>query len=441
MIKFRCPSCSQKLGVPDEYAGKRVRCTRCKEATQVPQPELPVLEEIAVAPALETGEDVGGDVSADEAFSDGMWDDFGGEEGVDSAAAVRQEAIAQAGPPKKEIKTSHIGPQRGGKSRASGGGGGSALSKLKTPLLIVVGLVVVIGILIAVVGKGGGGAEDNGRGEQAVRFTENFLRTARQLDPDQLASMLWLAGNEFGDEFGDESGDGFGDKFVEYLEENALRRQKEINELLNALDQGNIRKIDSSIEYSRFEKGTSGFLIQCQIEYDASYRVAEVGVVEWRGEYNLAGIVASDSAGILASVGGPDSDRVIEKVNILVDDFGFPQGLMLIVGTIIAVVLLYVVSLWMLFCKAGEPGWASIVPVYNLVVLARVGDKPEWMGLVASLVGGVPVVGGIISAVLLFVIWIGVAETYGKGFLFGIGLALLPFIFCPILAFSSERVA
>lgn len=433
MIKFRCPSCNQKLGVPDEYAGKRVRCTRCKEATQVPQPELPVLEEIAVAPALETSEEIGGDMSADEAFSDGMWDDFGGEEDVDAADAARQEAITQASAPQREIKTVRVGPQRGGKSRASGGGGGSALSKLKVPLLIVVGLVVVIGVLIAVVGKDGGGAEDNGRGEQAVRFTEDFLRSVRQLEPDQVTGMLWLAGNEYGDNFGD--------NFGEYLEKTALRKQRESIELLNALDQGNIRKIDSSIEYSRFEKGTSGFLIHCQIEYDASYRVAEVGVVESGGDFNLAGIVASDSTGILASVGGSDSDMVIEKVDILVDDFGFPQGLGTILGVIVVVILLYVVSMWMIFDKAGEPGWASIVPVYNLVVLARVGDKPEWMGLVAALVGGVPLIGGIISGVLLFVIWIGVAETYGKGFLFGIRLALLPIVFCPILAFSSERVA
>lgn len=40
MIKFHCPHCEQKLGVPDEYAGKRVRCSKCKQAAVVPQPEL-----------------------------------------------------------------------------------------------------------------------------------------------------------------------------------------------------------------------------------------------------------------------------------------------------------------------------------------------------------------------------------------------------------------
>ena len=38
MIKFRCPQCSQKLGVPDEYANRRVRCSKCAEPCRVPQP-------------------------------------------------------------------------------------------------------------------------------------------------------------------------------------------------------------------------------------------------------------------------------------------------------------------------------------------------------------------------------------------------------------------
>ena len=40
MIKFYCPHCNQKLGVPDEYAGKRVRCSKCQQPSLVPQPQL-----------------------------------------------------------------------------------------------------------------------------------------------------------------------------------------------------------------------------------------------------------------------------------------------------------------------------------------------------------------------------------------------------------------
>jgi len=39
MIKFRCPVCSKKIGVPDEYAEKRVKCPTCNSAAQVPSPD------------------------------------------------------------------------------------------------------------------------------------------------------------------------------------------------------------------------------------------------------------------------------------------------------------------------------------------------------------------------------------------------------------------
>jgi hypothetical protein len=37
MLKFRCRECDQKIGVPEEWAGKKVRCPRCANAVPVPQ--------------------------------------------------------------------------------------------------------------------------------------------------------------------------------------------------------------------------------------------------------------------------------------------------------------------------------------------------------------------------------------------------------------------
>jgi hypothetical protein len=109
--------------------------------------------------------------------------------------------------------------------------------------------------------------------------------------------------------------------------------------------------------------------------------------------------------------------------------------------------------MWFIFEKAEQPGWAAIVPYYNMWVLAEVGDKSGWMGLGACLAGtitlvvsnAIPVVGcftipvGFIAQIVLFImISIGVANRFGRGVLFGIGLFLLPFIFYPILAFSRD---
>ena len=105
---------------------------------------------------------------------------------------------------------------------------------------------------------------------------------------------------------------------------------------------------------------------------------------------------------------------------------------------ILAVVVLQLVAMYKVFEKAGKPGWAAIVPVYNTWVLAEVGGKPGWMGIVAAVISAIPLIGPIVSLVLWIMILVGVSKTFGRGTGFGLGLAFLPFIFFPILAFSSD---
>jgi phage FluMu protein Com len=49
MPGFRCEHCRQKIAARDEYAGRRVRCPRCKQAVRVPNPELAAAQAPAVA--------------------------------------------------------------------------------------------------------------------------------------------------------------------------------------------------------------------------------------------------------------------------------------------------------------------------------------------------------------------------------------------------------
>jgi Family of unknown function (DUF5684) len=97
---------------------------------------------------------------------------------------------------------------------------------------------------------------------------------------------------------------------------------------------------------------------------------------------------------------------------------------------ILAVVLLVVVSTWKVFERAGEPGWASLVPIYNLIVLCRVAGVSGWWVLAAFI--------PLLNIIFLFVTSVGVANRFGKGAGYGIGLALLPFIFWPMLAFGDS---
>jgi hypothetical protein len=104
----------------------------------------------------------------------------------------------------------------------------------------------------------------------------------------------------------------------------------------------------------------------------------------------------------------------------------------------LALVVLQLVAMYKVFEKAGKPGWAAIVPIYNTWVLAEVGGKPGWMGLVAAVISFVPLIGPIVSLVLWFMINIGISKSFGRGTGFGVGLVFLPFIFFPILAFSRD---
>jgi Family of unknown function (DUF5684) len=96
-----------------------------------------------------------------------------------------------------------------------------------------------------------------------------------------------------------------------------------------------------------------------------------------------------------------------------------------------AVMLLLVASLWKVFVKAGEPGWAAIVPIYNLFILAKIAGKPMWWGVLML----IPLVGFIV----FIIVSIALAERFGKGTGFGLGLSFLGIIFFPILGFGDSR--
>ena len=97
----------------------------------------------------------------------------------------------------------------------------------------------------------------------------------------------------------------------------------------------------------------------------------------------------------------------------------------------LAVVVLVFVSLWKIFEKAGKPGWAGIVPIYNIIVWLEIVGRPIWW-IVLMLVPCVSIVVGILLCIDL-------AKAFGKDAGYGIGMALLPFIFFPMLAFSDAR--
>ena len=97
----------------------------------------------------------------------------------------------------------------------------------------------------------------------------------------------------------------------------------------------------------------------------------------------------------------------------------------------LAFTILMIVAWWKIFTKAGQPGWACIIPIYNLYVWCKIVGRPWWWILLML----IPLVNFIIVIILI----IDLAKSFGKGVGFGIGLLLLPIIFFPILGFGSAQ--
>lgn len=95
----------------------------------------------------------------------------------------------------------------------------------------------------------------------------------------------------------------------------------------------------------------------------------------------------------------------------------------------IAVVVLMIAGLWKVFVKAGEPGWACLVPIYNIIVLVKIAGRPLWWFILLI----IPLVGFIVA----IIVSLDIAKKFGQSAGYGIGLALLPFIFYPMLGFGS----
>jgi len=108
---------------------------------------------------------------------------------------------------------------------------------------------------------------------------------------------------------------------------------------------------------------------------------------------------------------------------------GAPGLVFLIVW--LAIVVFIIAALWKVFAKAGQPGWAAIIPIYNGYVLCKIAGRPGWWIILFF----IPIVNIIVTAIVS----IDVAKSFGKGTGFGIGLWLLGIVFYPILGFGSAQ--
>ena len=135
--------------------------------------------------------------------------------------------------------------------------------------------------------------------------------------------------------------------------------------------------------------------------------------------------------------------------------FGATLGVIVTIALVLYVI--QVIAYWQMFKKMGEPGWKSIIPIYNSYILFKKTWKPMWfwvnlaIGFVAALLQnlnqsfGPSTVILILSIIVLIVgIVFGViadnkiSKSFGHGAGYTVGLIFLPLIFTLILGFGSS---
>ncbi len=100
-----------------------------------------------------------------------------------------------------------------------------------------------------------------------------------------------------------------------------------------------------------------------------------------------------------------------------------------LLGVLLGIFVL--VALWKVYQKAGKPGWAAIIPIYNILVLLEIVGKPWWWLLLMFI--------PFVNIVIMVIVYIELAKVFGHGVGYGIGLLLLPYVFVAMLGFGSSQ--
>ncbi len=96
-----------------------------------------------------------------------------------------------------------------------------------------------------------------------------------------------------------------------------------------------------------------------------------------------------------------------------------------------ALSILGIIAYWKVFVKAGQPGWKSLIPIYNIYILYKIAWGSGWKFLWML----VPLVNIVVAVIMSLKL----ARAFGKGTGFGVGLVLLQPIFMMILAFGDAQ--
>lgn len=116
-------------------------------------------------------------------------------------------------------------------------------------------------------------------------------------------------------------------------------------------------------------------------------------------------------------------------------DYSGDSGLIALFGAFafvyLAIVVLILISMWKIFTKAGKPGWAAIIPIYNIIVLLEIVNKPVWWIILLCI--------PFVNIVILIILVHRLSLSFGQGVGFTLLLLLLSIVGYPLLAFGDYK--
>ena len=425
VIVFQCESCGHKIKVPDKYTGKKGKCPKCHEAVIIPTPEKEdvVPEDMVKVTCQMCGQVIEVPAHADKAFTEcpscgGYVETSFGDAMVESHTSIQPPADEQQYEEESEEYEDSEGVDR----------------RIITIVAYTAGGVVVALIILA--------AAFRLFRPRPQRQVADIGVTLTQLELDEVKA--------------------FAERYISLLEngdiENALKlhspgfgqRKSEIEGYSRQIGISRIIRMNCTRIPCEPQLQEDHILLWYNLAYESVSQSFIFSVIRIGQELMIDGIatwrtpdrpfVSQLSGTRHPYSAGPKTQDALRTAVIAEYEKseGFYNKLLYGFGIAILVfVVIQVVSMWIVFEKDGRPGWASIVPFYNMWVLAQVGGMSGGIGLLMCFSNLIPVIGNLIGWVLWIIISLGVAKAFGRGVLFGIGLSFLPWIFYPILAFSK----
>ncbi|MEM1027418.1 MAG: DUF5684 domain-containing protein [Planctomycetota bacterium] len=106
-------------------------------------------------------------------------------------------------------------------------------------------------------------------------------------------------------------------------------------------------------------------------------------------------------------------------------------GGLVVVVIYLAIIVFVLAGLWKMYEKGGQPGWAAIVPIYNIYILCKIVGRPGWWIILMFI--------PFVSLIIWIVISSDLSKSFGRGIGTTLGLIFLGFIFLPILGFGKAE--